>query len=389
MSGTTVKQMLFNNGEGVDQDDFNNLQGFLRSQLFDTLGVLGRTSPVNAGPSQGLCYAVANGGACYGKALGKVGNAAGVILQLITAGAVTGDSPNFQSYYLAQDELLATLAANSSGNPRIDIGVLQLTTVNGNNEMRDIQDATTRFITSVSTPKRANSTCTFQVVQGTPGSSPVAPSVPSGYVQVWSCLVANGFDPSSQSISADSLADYRMPLGTCVRDVIATDCLAQAIGTWTPTGITPGTYPGTNQIVMAPTALSGGVIATMLLNAHDVTANHRLIAINVQSMHTNTTAWQAEVIRTDPAGLTNLDTITPSDLFPATSGTGVNSWKQTIITNPIWGNAFAAGYAEDYANPDVAIYGQRFDLGILISTIASATDQGLIKVRFIFAGGLS
>lgn len=108
-------------------------------------------------------------------------------------GIVAGDAVARQGAYLLElgAQMTVPIAANASGNPRIDLVVL-----------RDYDAAVDGG--SASADKG-----TVEVVQGTPSGSPVAPAVPDGAIPLAQVAVANG----ASSIVAANITERRLPLG--------------------------------------------------------------------------------------------------------------------------------------------------------------------------------
>lgn len=387
------KEVYFSNGEGLSHTDLNNLQGFIRSQIFDTLGTLARLDQYTEKPNVSYCWCRGNGGApipadnaYYSYATGlTVHNRSGLVFQNIDTDsgnyAPTGDSPDFLAYYVAEDEWLTTLTSNSSGNPRIDIFCIKLDQLAGGAEARDFEDADTELVTTQSTNKRLNVRCQTQVVIGTPAASPTEPATPAGYVKVWSARVNNG----ATSLAAALVIDYRMPLGIKVVDVNPSDItgldLGASGGTFRYSGSwTDGaSYMGGRQVDV----LEAGS-AYFIAHAQGVTAQQRLLAVQLLSHDAGASQWVTTLVRINRNSLTTLATPT-SDLLPASPGGGT-TWRQsTFLTTPYWGNSYQSGHANDVDNA----FGSKttyHEIGLKCDT--SAITSGFIdKVRFIFAGG--
>lgn len=81
-----------------------------------------------------------------------------------------------------------TLGAHDASNPRIDIICLAPALSADTNESISVK-ASDGSISSTTANRRALYSRTVQVVAGTPGASPTAPSTPSGYLKLCECAV--------------------------------------------------------------------------------------------------------------------------------------------------------------------------------------------------------
>jgi hypothetical protein len=128
-------------------------------------------------------------------------------------GLVNGDAVARQGAYLLEQasQMTVPIAANASGNPRIDLVVL-----------RDYDGAADGG--SASADKG-----TIEVVQGTPAGSPTVPSLPAGAIPLAQVAVANG----ASSIVTANITDLRIPLGRATP-------VSAFIDTTTVAGLTSG-----------------------------------------------------------------------------------------------------------------------------------------------------
>lgn len=215
MSIGTSNEVLFNDGEGLVLTDLMNMQRFVRAMIKDQH--LGQHGSYNG--QEGLLptgslspYALtpsARGG--YVKPTGtarQITNAPGILCQWGSSSAPDGLTPQLLTYQLAQDELQTTVGANSSGNPRIDALCVKLSLVAADSQTRDFEDATTHALTSATFNKRNEVSLAISLVPGTPGASPVAPAIPSGY-----CLYAYVYVPNGAGVlTHDQVWDQRLPM---------------------------------------------------------------------------------------------------------------------------------------------------------------------------------
>lgn len=99
-----------------------------------------------------------------------------------------------------------SVPANGSGNPRIDIIEAQYTTVDYDTQQRAFKDPATGDISYSNMTVKQRSSITFQLKQGTPAASPVAPSTTSGWMKIAQVYVANGassiLDANINNVSA-------------------------------------------------------------------------------------------------------------------------------------------------------------------------------------------
>lgn len=129
---------------------------------------------------------------------------------------IPGSSQTYQGNYYARSDAAAnvTIAANSSGNPRIDLICAQVTDTDYG---------------------QASTTWTLIDVQGTPASSPTVPNVPTSAIALAQIAVANGFS----SITNANITDVRKRL------TVAQPSSPIIVGTGTAiTNTNPTTPPG-------------------------------------------------------------------------------------------------------------------------------------------------
>lgn len=215
-----IKEMQFNDGEGIDYADFNNLQKYLRSEMWDSVvGPIARVVESDVYPSTSHLYCMGNAGHPTYDGTGRdFGNAAGTIIQKVTAGVPTGDTPLYLPYHLATDEIftaVGALAANSSGSDRYDTIQVKIDAVEDGSESRDFKDATTLALSTTTPNKKYNTRLTASIKSGATEQAPDA-----GYVK-WAVIkVPNG----ATNLTRANIYDYRMPVGLHVVDVFGRDC---------------------------------------------------------------------------------------------------------------------------------------------------------------------
>ena len=131
----------------------------------------------------------------------------------------TNHSSSDQFWHVHMDAVQnVTIAANSSGNPRVDIIIL---TVNS----------------GASANADASNVASVTVVAGTPAASPSAPSVPNNSVLLAQVAVSNG----ATSINSGNITDRRFEAGLSVADAGGWQGAAEA---WTYASATTFTISG-------------------------------------------------------------------------------------------------------------------------------------------------
>lgn len=375
----SIKEVLFNNGEGVEETDLNLLQRMLRAQLWDSVvGHLARTSEGDVEPSTSHLYALGAGG--YPKAsvtAAKLDFGAGLILQRIAATDVDGDDPYLLAYELgAAEAALAALSftANSSGNPRYDVVQVKLEHIDndaGDNATRDIEDAATRAKTSTTFVKRRKVRLTASIVVGTPAGSPTEPAVTAGYVKLCAVLIPDGFAITDVLINTN-IRDYRMPLGYGPFDVHPTTGGIPSGSDWPDLALAGRASGAASEVLHIPIlgcgASQGGRVVRVGLHAHRGGA----VAPTIELIRFNPFAAEASavVVRDLTASLA-LGT-TPSAYQEVDLSTGT----------PIWANGYEAGLANAVADGST-------DIPYLALRITSGQNVDIVRlVRFGVAGGL-
>jgi hypothetical protein len=229
MSGE-VKEVQFFDGEGLDFTDLNNMQRYLRAQVWDEAFALAQIRTSGSGGSikenQGIlpqadhCYSPAGGYLKAGGSTRQLLSAAGLICQCTSASAPDGNDAKFLSYYIGDSEINVTTAIGDATNPRIDIVCVKLeleAADAADNVTRDFKDAVTGVLTSNTFAKKRKVKMTSQLVAGTPAASPVEPATPGGFVKLGAVTV-----PATHNTTHDwqtNGRDYRMPTRSVVQMV--------------------------------------------------------------------------------------------------------------------------------------------------------------------------
>ncbi len=211
VSSTTNNRVLFNDGEGLDLTDLNDLSAFDRAFMIDgLLACNAQTDLTDDLPSASYLFAPTAAQA-YAKPTGtakQITNAAGWIGQWTSAGAADGLTPKFLFFKLAAGDLLTTLDAGG-GNNRWDGLFVKITEVDADSQDRDFKDATTGALTSQTLYKKRRTQLDFSVVKGTEATNPSFPSTPSGYVPYAYIYMPTGF---SSVLTTAKISDMRVPM---------------------------------------------------------------------------------------------------------------------------------------------------------------------------------
>jgi hypothetical protein len=240
-----IKDVLFNDGEGLDYNDLNNIQRYERARFYDLfLGQMMRgtvggsdvlsTCAARASIDATQLYAHGWGGAAKIFSNGAGGpnlqlkNFSGLIATY-GGGALTGLAPQVLPYHLDNEEVNPTFAAADPTNPRWDLVQIKINAeAGGTSTTRDFQDAFTGALTSTSFNKRFGSSITWNVKTGTPAGSPTVPTPDAGFFRLWAVFIPAAFGSNPILIDTGSTLncprDYRLPMS-----------LAQAPGSWVHT----------------------------------------------------------------------------------------------------------------------------------------------------------
>jgi hypothetical protein len=223
------KELLYNDGEGLDFNDLNNAQRYMRSALYDgVLGYLARQHELdnNYGPTlngpqslrilgNSLAPSITGSSLVVTVGKGTCGqhNAGG----MSTSGATVGDDVNFiwHDFDTSVETATFTSGAASGSNPRWDILQAKIDHTTGAAETRDFEDATTHALSSVSFDKERQTRLTMSIKAGTAAGSPTEPDPDSGYVKLFAWRI----ETSATAITAANFRDYRMPVGLRIIDI--------------------------------------------------------------------------------------------------------------------------------------------------------------------------
>lgn len=406
-----IKRVKFNNGEGIDPADFNQLQVIQEQRSAIVAGTAGGMTENKFGVGALLRteHLWVRGDACApypGGTARTIRILPGAMYQWLGQAQLYA-SPNFEAngfgntdmglcYYADSGELDTTHAVGSA-QPRWDVVSVLLSVVDGESESRDFEDATTRVVTSTSMNKRTRVIVTKTVTQGTPGATPYLPLLPAGHVPLYAIYI-----PAAHNAVFDALAiwDFRMPLGSFCLDVLASDMVQRR----SYQGGTP-TMPAVNSIWGAADMVGAGV--SILYPAHGGSGQTaRLVGVEAL-VGTANSAADPELLRVVSGTTSSHSSTLPLGGAPGFVGstntlTGLRSnpaagsynWvgDRSFIANspftnaisgvtrpPVWITGAPSGYA--YANQ---IAGTSRLVLKFLSANASAQQ---VMVRFHFAGG--
>lgn len=208
------RQVKFNDGEGLEFADLNNLQTFMKAHYMDQM-LAGATSNFlpsvpgfGSSPDYAYVPSASNCTPFESATALQIRNTAGVLCQWV--GTPDGATHRFLSYYFNLDELVTTLNAGDGANPRIDGIFIKLEAgTSTDTQSRDFKDATTGALSTTTPSKRSEIAFTKTVVEGTPAGSPVPPSTPVGYVPWCYVYVPTAY---ASAFGTSHLSDYRVPM---------------------------------------------------------------------------------------------------------------------------------------------------------------------------------
>jgi len=125
----------------------------------------------------------------------------GTLFQFVNG--LDGAESGFIPYQVLAGDGDYAIAANASGNPRIDIIQVKLAWADSATVSRDFKDAVTGALSTQSMSVTRGVTASISVKQGTPGATPSYPAPDAGYAILGAVYVANGF--AAGGFGADAL----------------------------------------------------------------------------------------------------------------------------------------------------------------------------------------
>ncbi len=211
-----LNEVLFNEGEGLEHGDLNNIQRYMKVAIQDHMfGEMARDfmgAPLIGGSTETVVFVPHVNNAFPVSGVMTITNTEGTVCQWVDEQDPNGEEPMFLACHLENDDLLFTLDDNTSGNPRIDGVYIKLSHDEGGAEDRDFEDAITSAVTTVSTNKKYQIKLESQVVTGTAAATPALPSTPAGYAVYCYVAVPTGSTLAGlTAITTAQISDMRMP----------------------------------------------------------------------------------------------------------------------------------------------------------------------------------
>lgn len=414
------QSVLFNDGEGAEPDDMNEVQRLVHRQLVDNM--LGSLVPdaIDSATSPGGVAALLDFEMSRGMATGlitpndlafttspgcgywrpttnanELAVVPGNVIQLIDDLAAPTDTAFAQfrlGDYGATDITVQTAQGDAS-LPRIDLIEVKLEYVDSDQESRDFEDAITGAKSTTTPYKRRRVQATVQVKAGTPNVTPHYPAPSAGFVAmcaVWIPVAHNAVH------AITNVRDLRVPLGGVrVYDVPASQFSFPGAAPWTYVVGNPSPF----LCAQGPASGTGYLYAVCPVTS----AKARLIGIGCYSRD----ALSAELYRMEH-NLSSVPTMTlladlDGGFYSMLNGTGdltVLSMTQLMyqladqtavagppatslrVGSPIWCNAHPAGPART-----VGAYPQT-PSPVLAVRIGGNATSFVSFVRFIVAEGL-
>jgi hypothetical protein len=185
--------VLFNNGEGLDYTDLNNIGEHLSHRIEDKLLYTGPNQAFISTTSfedgwndgsilQGRCFSfggLAGGFVVTGATTFRL--LPGIIGQWKSSGAIAENVNNFLTYQVDKNEYTGSITLPVTLT-RYDTIQFKVDSVNGSSESRDFKDATTGALTTSVINKKKNRVATFNIKTGTEGGG--IPTVDAGYTML-------------------------------------------------------------------------------------------------------------------------------------------------------------------------------------------------------------
>jgi hypothetical protein len=375
-----VKEVLWNDGEGITITDLNDMQRFVRAQLWEQLvgGKLHDNTeefdPASVTGSANLaCYSIGGGGAPYSDGTTRVITLRdGIILQKVST-TYNGSDPAFLAFRCPSiaSPIQFTTAVGDATNPRIDLCCVRLEVEAADaadNQTRDFEDSG-GAVTSQTFVKRRKVKITTQLVAGTPAASPVEPSVPANYVKVAAIFVPANHNTSHAQAN---ITDYRVPHG-----------IASSITYTFDNGTGVNVESG-----WAGAITSGGIqsgAASEVVRVFPMPPGHynaRLLQIGTLG---NLSGCTVQLVRRhhDIANGSNTDTVI-QDLSSTGLTNGNNQFNAVSPTFPVWANGYPNGIAGKI-QPGGGGVGDPRMTTLCLKITSSAASKTLRYVRCLWA----
>jgi hypothetical protein len=359
MTTDLYSRVYFNDGEGLDYNDLNNIQSSLRAKFGDqflqylmgAVAISGTKDPSFAGQNgtdapNRFAYCLQPGQA-YLRSHASTANiiqvAPGTLYQKV--GSSDGSESTMLGFTFVGTESWS-LTAGDATNPRVDLLQMKLEYITDTSTSRDFEDATTHNVTSTTFNKKKRVQCTLSVKAGTPNASPTVPEPDTGYVAVGSVMVGNtyatgtfpvfGIDTAAAGVAV--VHDQRMPLGK-IKAYRVDPKNFKLISNWVLANsdcTANSTNPGNELRVPFPGQPSGRIIAVGI--HHDVTGIGTVKLGNCPGFVSGTFNARSQVLQATSGG----DDIVLYYDFEAhhtpNVGPTITQSAASKIGVPVWGN---------------------------------------------------
>lgn len=342
-----VQEVLFNDGEGIDLADLNNMQRYLRAQSNDLLTASRARAQTLAehltGGYIGHLYGLGGAAPITSVTARTVTASQGVLLWHGSSFAPTGGDPQAIPFYVNGFELTTQLDIGDA-NPRIDLISIKLEHVSNDaadQEARTQKNYSTGSISTANLVKKRKAVLTKVVTKGTPAATPTVPATPGGYVPWCSVYV-----PALHNavVDVENIRDQRFPLGF---DRIQQPTFGLGAGIWAAAGWSAlGSGPGLQStagatLYVAPPARSkhAGRLLRVGLMGLLTGCTVSLVRVNMD----NTTSFGGETVLAD---ISSSFTGGANQLYAAAESHA--NWSR-----PLWLNGFTGGVAA-ITNPKAA-----------------------------------
>lgn len=262
MSYVTAQQN-FNDGQGIDFADFNQVQQYAWAIRDLQIGCLGKTRMGDAfqtdSPIQNFLLAEhGSSGAISSGGNMIVNNDGGMIYQwTVDPSTADGTTPILLPYMLTAGELQSTVPTADPSNPRIDVLCVKLTQLADDSTSRDFKDETTGALSSQMMNIRNRVSIAKSYVTGTAASSPSVPAIPSGYAALYYLHVAAAYTSTFRSQDGN-VSDARIPRRVKMGRVFATSAFFDSTNASATAPAVLGIY---NQAINFPGTNSSGASA--------------------------------------------------------------------------------------------------------------------------------
>lgn len=202
----------FNDGMEIEFDDLNKVAQAMEKEIFDRLAF-------ELGGRQQNFFFADSFLVSFSSGLNVSVNAG---LGIQTDNSQVDPEPTKRAVYRSTATLKA-LAAGDAAHDRIDIVCVKSLRVTVLSELRNFKDAITSVISLQTMVTQTDYQADIVTVQGTPAASPVAPAVPSGYIQVAAVIVRQNALVINPVDITDSRTVYIVPGSVVTSITVAAD----------------------------------------------------------------------------------------------------------------------------------------------------------------------